>query len=110
MDEEDGDETFASGESSKERPFSSTIDEDYINNEQPQLESESQQKKLKRKSKKTENGKEKPPKKSKKAKEASEQETVAKPKKFKHSTRRRQGICNFEVLLHCIYFGSELIY
>lgn len=104
--DEDEDETLASGEFSKERPLSSTIDEETINNEQPQVESESQKKNLKRKSKKTDNDKEKRPRKSK-AKDASEQETCAKQKKkFKHSTRRRQGIATFEVL-HCIYFYSK---
>lgn len=88
--DEDGDETIATGEFSEECPFSSAIDEENINSEQPQMENESQKKNLKRKSKKTENDKEKPPRKSKKAREASEQETHAKQKKFSHSTRRRR--------------------
>ncbi|XP_057804134.1 transcription factor TFIIIB component B'' isoform X2 [Salvia miltiorrhiza] len=88
--DEDGDETLASGENCEERPFSSAIDEENLNNEQPQVESESQKKNSKRKSKKTENDKDKPPRKNKKAKEASEQETRAKKKKFSHSTQRRR--------------------
>lgn len=91
MDEE-GDETLASGQLSEEHPFSSAIDEQNINSEQPQVENGSQKKNSKRKLKKTENDKEKPPRKSKKAKEAPEQETCTKPKKFSHSTRRRR-IC-----------------
>lgn len=87
--DEDGDESSAAGELSEERHLSCAVDEENINNEQPQVENESQKKILKRKSKKTENDKEKPPRKSKKAKEASEQEIHAK-KKFSHSTRRRR--------------------
>ncbi|KAL1557738.1 hypothetical protein AAHA92_08284 [Salvia divinorum] len=88
--DEEGDETLASGQLSEEQPFSSVIDEQNTNSEQPQVENGSQKKNSKRKLKKTENDKEKPPRKSKKAKEASEQETCAKPKKFSHSTRRKR--------------------
>ncbi|XP_047974134.1 transcription factor TFIIIB component B'' [Salvia hispanica] len=88
--DEEGDETLASGQLSEEHPFSSAIDEQNINSEQPQVENGSQKKNSKRKLKKTENDKEKPPRKSKKAKEAPEQETCTKPKKFSHSTRRRR--------------------
>ncbi|XP_041992659.1 uncharacterized protein LOC121743419 isoform X1 [Salvia splendens] len=88
--DEEGDETLASGQLSEEHPFSSAIDEQNINSEQPQVKNGSQKKNSKRKLKKTENDKEKPPRKSKKAKEAPEQETCTKPKKFSHSTRRRR--------------------
>ncbi|XP_042044532.1 uncharacterized protein LOC121790356, partial [Salvia splendens] len=88
--DEEGDETLSSGQVFEEHPFSSAIDEQNINGEQPQVENGSQKKNSKRKLKKTENDKEKPPRKSKKAKEAPEQETCTKPKKFSHSTRRRR--------------------
>ncbi|KAH6782639.1 hypothetical protein C2S51_007932 [Perilla frutescens var. frutescens] len=84
--DEDGNEILAAEELS----FSSAVDDENINNEQPQVENESQKKNLKQKLKKTENDKEKPPRKSKKAKEVLEQDTHAKKKKFSHSTRRRR--------------------
>ncbi|KAL8538824.1 hypothetical protein ACS0TY_000726 [Phlomoides rotata] len=83
--DEDRDEVLATGDIEACSP----IEEENINNDENQVESGLQKKKSKRKSKKADDGKEKPAKKSKKAKEASDQ-GGAKRGKFSHSTRRRR--------------------
>ncbi|KAK4433161.1 Transcription factor TFIIIB component B'' [Sesamum alatum] len=77
------DEVRASEEFSEECPVSSAVEEETVNNEEFQMESDSQMKKVKRKS-------EKPVRKRKQATEASDKDADAKPKKFSHSTRRRR--------------------
>ncbi|KAL0427929.1 UNVERIFIED_CONTAM: hypothetical protein Slati_2967700 [Sesamum latifolium] len=86
LGDEAEDEVRASEEFSEECPVNSAAEEETVNNEEFQVESDSQMKKVKQKS-------EKPVRKRKKETESSDKD--AKPKKFSHSTRRRRGICNY---------------
>lgn len=94
VDEDHEDEVLASGDISEEHPPSSAMEEN-TNNEELQVENESQKKKVKRKSAKSNGSIEKPSRKRKKAKEALDQDGGAVRKRFSHSTRRRRGICNY---------------
>ncbi|XP_051143247.1 uncharacterized protein LOC127259731 isoform X2 [Andrographis paniculata] len=88
VDEAD-EEVLTGGEISDEIPINAAVEDEYVD-EESQLENESHNKKIKRKPKRSLNGKEKSAGKRKKAEEVTDKGPVSKPKRFPHSTRRRR--------------------